>query len=79
MARFVFSAFADEAGTTIEEQIQALSENGIRYIEPRQINKKGILDLSDISDMTGWYFKFPILIKHITKNADSINPTNIFG
>lgn len=47
MAEFIFSAFADEAGTTIEEQIQALSENGIRYIEPRQINKKGILDLSE--------------------------------
>ena len=43
MAEFIFSAFADEAGTTIEEQIQALSENGIRYIEPRQIIKKEFL------------------------------------
>ena len=47
MAEFIFSAFADEAGTTLEEQIKALKENGIRYIEPRQINKKGVLDLSE--------------------------------
>lgn len=44
MARFVFSAFADEAGSTIEEQIAALKENGIDYIEPRNIGGKGILD-----------------------------------
>ena len=47
MAKFVFSAFADEAGSTIEEQIAALKENGIGYIEPRKINGKGILQLSN--------------------------------
>ena len=47
MARFVLSAFADEAGSTIEEQIAALRENGIDYIEPRNIGGKGILTLSD--------------------------------
>jgi sugar phosphate isomerase/epimerase len=47
MARFVLSAFADEAGSTLEEQITALKENGIDYIEPRNINKKGILAFSD--------------------------------
>ena len=47
MARFVLSAFADEAGSTLEEQITALKENGIDYIEPRNINKKGILTFSD--------------------------------
>ena len=46
MAKFVFSAFADEAGNSIEEQIRALKENGIGYIEPRKINGKGILNLS---------------------------------
>lgn len=47
MARFVLSAFADEAGSTLEEQIIALKENEIDYIEPRNINKKGILTFSD--------------------------------
>ena len=47
MARFVLSAFADEAGASIEEQIAALKENGIDYIEPRNIGGKGILDLSE--------------------------------
>ncbi len=47
MARFILSAFADEAGTTLDEQIQALKENEIDYIEPRNIDGKGILDFSD--------------------------------
>ena len=47
MAKFVFSAFADEAGSTLGEQISALKDNGISYIEPRSINGKGILELSD--------------------------------
>ncbi len=47
MAEFIFSAFADEAGDTLEEQISALVENGIKYLEPRKINKKGVLDLTD--------------------------------
>ena len=47
MAKFAFSAFADEAGKSIEEQITALTENGINYIEPRNIDGKGILTLTD--------------------------------
>ena len=47
MARFVLSAFADEAGSTLEEQIAALKENKIDYIEPRSIGGKGILDFTD--------------------------------
>lgn len=43
MAKFVMSAFADEAGSSLEEQILALKENGIGYIEPRNIAGKGIL------------------------------------
>jgi len=47
MARFILSAFADEAGNTLEEQIKALKENGIDYIEPRNINGKGILEYTE--------------------------------
>ncbi len=47
MARFVFSAFADEAGSSLDEQIKALKENGISYIEPRNIGGKPILTLTD--------------------------------
>ena len=47
MAQFVFSAFADEAGASLEEQIQALRENGIRFIEPRNIGGKSIMDFTD--------------------------------
>ena len=47
MARFVFSAFADEAGRSLDEQIRALKENGIDYIEPRNVDGKGIITLTD--------------------------------
>ena len=47
MANFVLSAFADEAGNSLAEQITALKENDIRYIEPRNINGKGILDQTE--------------------------------
>lgn len=47
MARFAFSAFADEAGDSLAEQLKALKDNGINYIEPRKINGKGILALTE--------------------------------
>lgn len=47
MARFILSAFADEAGSSLSEQISALKRNDIGFIEPRNINGKPILTLSD--------------------------------
>ena len=47
MAKFILSAFADEAGDTIEKQIAALQRNGIGYIEPRAIDKKGVIFKTD--------------------------------
>ena len=49
MAVFALSAFADEAGNSLDEQIAALTGNGIRYIEPRNIDGKGILDHTEES------------------------------
>ena len=47
MAKFVISAFADEAGATIEEQIDALRENGLSLIEPRMVDKRNMITLTD--------------------------------
>ncbi len=47
MAEFFFSAFADEAADDLEGQIAALHRNGIGYIEPRFIDKRGILTLTE--------------------------------
>ena len=47
MARFILSAFADEAGDSLESQIAALKENQIEYIEPRFIDKKNVITLTD--------------------------------
>lgn len=47
MAKYVLSAFADEAGSALDEQISALKRNEIGYIEPRNINGKPILTLTD--------------------------------
>lgn len=38
MAEFVLSAFADEGGKTIDEQIKALKDNNLTHIEPRGID-----------------------------------------
>lgn len=42
MSKFILSAFADEAGETLEEQIVALQRNGIRYMEVRAVNGMNI-------------------------------------
>lgn len=47
MASFFFSAFADEAADSLDGQIASLKRNGIGYIEPRFIDKKGILTLTE--------------------------------
>ena len=53
MAEYILSAFADEAGATVEEQISALKDNGIHYIEPRNFYGKGVLTLTseELSDI----------------------------
>ncbi len=47
MAKFILSAFSDEAAAPLAEQIEALKAAGITCMEPRFINGKGILDLTD--------------------------------
>lgn len=42
MSKYIFSAFADEAGESLEEQIAALQRNGIRYMEVRAVNGMNI-------------------------------------
>ncbi len=44
MSKYILSAFADEAGTTLEEQIAALQRNNIKYMEIRSVNGVNISD-----------------------------------
>lgn len=46
MARFILSAFADEASTDIAGQIKALSDAGIKCVELRGVNGKSSKDLT---------------------------------
>ena len=39
MARFILSAFADEANPNLDEQINALQRNEIEYIEIRVVDR----------------------------------------
>lgn len=41
------SAFSDEAGNTLQEQISALNRNGISYMEIRSVESKNVLDFSN--------------------------------
>ena len=43
---FTLCAFADEAATTIREQIEALKRNNIEYVEFRSANGKNVSELS---------------------------------
>jgi hypothetical protein len=36
MAKFLLSAFADEASSNLEEQIQALKENPMAFVDPAE-------------------------------------------
>lgn len=47
MAKFILSAFADEASPSLSGQINALIQNGIYHIEPRNIDGRGILEHSE--------------------------------
>ena len=53
MAKFLISAFADEASSKLEKQIAALTRNGIGYLEPRNISgcltKKTDEELTEIA------------------------------
>ena len=44
---FLFSGFADEAGNTIEEQMDVFDKNGFKYIEMRNVDGKHVLQWDD--------------------------------
>lgn len=44
--KFKLAAFADEAGSSIEEQISAMKENDVAYLEIRGVNGENISDLT---------------------------------
>ena len=43
----LLSGFADEAGVTIEEQMDVLENNGLKHIEMRNVNGKHVLEWSN--------------------------------
>ncbi len=44
---FMLSGFADEASPHLKEQIALLQKLGVSYLEPRNVNGKNIVDLTD--------------------------------
>lgn len=47
MAKFLISAFADEASSSLDGQIAALKRNGLHCIEPRNIDSDGVIKMTD--------------------------------
>ena len=45
--RFQLSAFADEAGSSLSEQIAAMRENNIPYLEIRGVDGENISDITN--------------------------------
>lgn len=46
MALFTLCAFADEAGSALDEQIAAMRDNGIPYLELRGVDGQNVADLT---------------------------------
>ena len=46
MDNFKLCAFADEAGADVQNQIKALKENGISFLEVRGVGGKNISELT---------------------------------
>ena len=46
MARFILSAFADEADKMLDGQIEAMKENGVACVELRGVDGKNVKDLT---------------------------------
>ena len=47
MAKFILSAFADEADPMLDKQIEAMKEDGIFCVEMRGVDGKNVKDLTD--------------------------------
>ena len=47
MKQFTLAAFADEAGSEIREQVDALRTNGVPYLEVRGVGDKNITALTE--------------------------------
>lgn len=45
--KFQLAAFADEAGTSLQEQIAAMKDNGIDYLEIRGVDGENIADITN--------------------------------
>ena len=45
--RFLLSGFSDEASPNLSEQLALMKKLGVRYIEPRNVDGKNIVDLTD--------------------------------
>lgn len=46
MAAYTLAAFADEASSLFYEQIRAMSENGVHYLEMRGVNGRNVADMT---------------------------------
>lgn len=46
MKQFKISAFADEAGSLLSQQIEAMSDNGLYGLEIRNVGSKNVVDMS---------------------------------
>lgn len=47
MSKVILGAFADEAGSSIEEQIAAMKDNGILHLEARNIAGRNFIDYTE--------------------------------
>ncbi len=71
MSKIILGAFADEAGSSLQTQIDAMLDNGIKHLEARNINGRNFVDFSieeakkvkeqlDANDLRIWSIGSPL-------------------
>ena len=77
---FRISCFADEISADLNEQIEVLVKNNIKYIELRSVWEKNVLDLSDeeIATVKEQFLKHGIRISSIGSPIGKVNITDDF-
>ncbi|MRR18490.1 MAG: sugar phosphate isomerase/epimerase, partial [Deltaproteobacteria bacterium] len=81
MAKFLLSAFADEASGSIDGQIRALKRNGIKFMEARIVEGKSIIDrdAASIKNMKKMLDHSGIAVSSIGSPIGKISAGDPFG
>ena len=80
MNKIILSAFSDEYNADIDIQLQVLSENGVKYFEPRFIGEKNIASLTreEAIELKAKMDKYGVAVSSVGSPLGKINLADDF-